>query len=116
MAKPFTVERAGALSAGLDLVGLIMLIVSISDLYGNNFKQLGAWGYWILGIGAVVLLIGAIWTFTYHRNVRKFRKLMEEKSRAAFVKQMDDVEYLAWNLPMKYEQELGLKKRDFGLK
>ena len=116
MSKPFTVERAGVLSTGLVLAGIVMVIISLADLFGNSFKQLGAWGYWVLGIGAVLLLIGIIWTVSYRNNIRKFRKLMEEKSKAAFVKKLDDIEYLAWNLPMKYEKELIAKKKEFGLK
>ena len=41
---------------------------------------------------------------------RKFNKLMEEKSKAAFVKKLDDVEYLAWRLPMKYEDSSSSKE------
>lgn len=116
MPKPLTVERAGPLSSATLLAGIVLAIVGAADLFGNEFTQLGAWGWYVLGLGAVVLLIGAYWTFSYRRNVRRFRKLLEEKSRAAFLKKLDDVEYLAWNLPMKYERELGDKKRELGIK
>lgn len=116
MSKPLTVERAGLLSSAMVLAGMVMVIVSSADLFGSDFKQLGAWGFYVLGIGAVILLIGVLWTASYRTRVRKFRKLLKEKSKAAFVKKLDDAEYLAWNLPMKYEKELGVKKREFGLK
>lgn len=114
--KPLTVERAGVLSSGLTIIGLILVIVGAADLFGNNFKQVGDWGYWALIIGVIVLAIGVLWMLSFRLHVRKFRKLLEEKSKAAFVKKLDDVEYLAWNLPMRYEQELVAKKKEFGIK
>jgi hypothetical protein len=69
-----------------------------------------------LGIGAILLLIGLIWFWIVAANRRKFNKLMEEKSKAAFVKKLDDVEYLAWRLPMRYEERLKDKKKQFGIK
>lgn len=116
MSKPLTVERAGMLSLAMVLAGIVLMGVSIADLYGDSFTELGAWGYWLLAGGAVILGIGVFWVISYHRHIRKFRKLMEEKSKAAFVKKLDDIEYLAWILPMKYENELGAKKKEFGLK
>jgi hypothetical protein len=116
MSKPFTVEHAFVLSLVLLLAGVALLIVGVLDLIGNSFGEIGAWGYWLAGIGVVLVLVGAIWLATYRINVRKFNALMEEKSKAAFVKKLDDVEYLAWRLPTSFEERLGSKKKDFGVK
>jgi hypothetical protein len=116
MSKPFSVQYVSALSSGLLIAGILLLIVGIADVIGVGFKELGGWGFWLLGAGAIVLLIGAIWFYTYVASVRKFRKLMGEKSKAAFVKKLDDVEYLAWKLPMKYESQLSVKKKEFGIR
>lgn len=93
-----------------------MLIVGLLDLMGDYFQEIGGWGFWLVGIGAVMIVVGAIWYATYRINVRKFNKLMEEKSKAVFVKHLDDVEYLAWRLPMNCEDRLAAKKKDFGVK
>jgi bacteriorhodopsin len=98
------------------LAGVVMVLVGLLDLVGYGFKEVGNWGYWSLGVGAILLLIGGIWFALYRINVRKFNKLMEEKSKATFVKKLDDVEYLAWRLPMKFEERLSVKKKDFGMK
>jgi len=37
-------------------------------------------------------------------------------SNASFLKTMDDTEYLAWRLPVKYEKELEAKKAEFKIK
>jgi hypothetical protein len=116
MSKPFTVQHTAPISLAILLAGAAMVLVGLLDLIGYGFKEVGSWGYWILGIGAILLLIGIIWFALYRINVRKFNKLMEEKSKAAFVKKLDDVEYLAWRLPMKFEERLMVKKKDFGMK
>jgi hypothetical protein len=116
MSKPYTVQHTIGVSLAILAVGAALLIVGLLDLLGDYFIEVGAWGFWLVGIGAVMTLIGAIWFATYRINVRKFNKLMEEKSKAVFVKQLDDVEYLAWKLPGNYEDRLAVKKKDFGVK
>jgi hypothetical protein len=116
MSKPYTVQHARAIALAVLAAGAVMLIVGLLDLLGDYFIEVGAWGFWLVGIGAVMLLVGVIWFVTYHINVRKFNKLMEEKSKAVFVKHLDDVEYLAWKLPGRFEDRLAMKKKDFGVK
>jgi hypothetical protein len=116
MSKPYTVQHAPALSLVILGAGAVMLIVGLLDLLGDYFIEVGAWGFWLVAIGAVMVLIGAIWFATFRINVRKFNKLMKEKSKAIFVKQLDDVEYLAWKLPATYEDRLGVKKKELGVK
>jgi hypothetical protein len=116
MSKPFTVQHAPLISMSLLMAGAILTAVGILDLVGRGFEEAGAWGYWLVGIGVVLLIAGAIWFASYRNNVRKFNDLMEEKSKAAFVKKLDAVEYLAWRLPMTFEERLGAKKKEFGIK
>lgn len=116
MSKPYTVQHTIGVSLAILAVGAALLIVGLLDLLGDYFIEVGAWGFWLVGIGVVMALIGAIWFATYRINVRKFNKLMEEKSKAVFVKQLDDVEYLAWKLPGNYEDRLAAKKKDFGVR
>jgi len=116
MSKPYAVQHAQALSLAILGVGAVMLIAGSLDLLGDYFLEAGPWGFWLVGIGAVMMLIGVIWLATFWTNVRKFNKLMEEKSRAVFIKHLDDVEYLAWKLPIGFEDRLASKKKDFGIK
>lgn len=116
MSKPYTVQHAPAISLALLAAGAVILVVGMLDLLGNYFLEVGPWGFWLVGIGAVMMLIGIFWFASHRINVRKFNKLMEEKSKAVFVKRLDDVEYLAWRLPASYEDRLAVKKKDFGVK
>lgn len=116
MSKPFTVQHTGPLSISILVVGFSLFVVGMLDLMGIRFGEVGAWGYWLCGIGVILMLIGAIWFASYRINVRKFEKLMDEKSKAVFVKKIEDVEYLAWKLPSNFEERLQAKKKDFGMK
>ncbi len=115
MAKPFAVERAKELSASMTLVGIILAVISLADVTSGT-AGLGGWSYWTVVVGILAFLFGLYWLASYLRNVRDFKKLVEEQSKAAFVKNLDDVEYLAWKLPTRFEDELSEKKRRFGLK
>ncbi|NLK25435.1 MAG: hypothetical protein GX307_02535 [Euryarchaeota archaeon] len=116
MSKPFLVQRANILSIGMLSGGLAMIIIATLALKGIAFTEMGNWDYWVLIIGVFVALIGGLWFATYISNIRKFHKLLNEQSKANFMKKQDDIEYLAWQLPLKYENELAMKKKYFGLK
>lgn len=116
MSKPITVQHVVPLSISILVAGIVLFVIGLLDLMGVRFGEVGAWGYWLLGIGVILLLIGAVWFLSHLMNVRKFEKLMQEKSKALFVKKMDDVEYLAWRLPSKFEERLLAKKKEFGIR
>ena len=116
MSKPIQVERAAPLSIGMLVAGVAMVIVAIIAMYDIAFTEMGNWDWWVLLIGALIAVIGGLWFASYLMNVKKFRKLIAEQSKAAFIKELDDVEYLAWRLPLKFENELAAKKKHFGLK
>jgi uncharacterized integral membrane protein len=116
MSKPVQVERAAPLSISMLVAGIAMVIAAILAMYDVAFTEMGNWDWWVLIIGALAAVVGGIWLASYVMNVRKFRKLIAEPSKAAFIKELDDLEYLAWRLPMKFENELMAKKKHFGLK
>jgi len=116
MAKPFKVEKAGILSVLMAIAGAAIAAVSALDVAHVAFEDLGGAGWITLLVGVGLLIIGGLWAAMYRGSVRRFNKLMEEQSRAAFVRSMDDVEFLAWKLPMKYENQLMDKKRKLGIR
>lgn len=115
MAKPFAVERALELSASMTLIGVILAAISLADIIAGT-TGLGGWSYWTVIVGLIVFAFGLHWLAGYLRNVRDFKRILEEQSKAAFVKDLDDAEYLAWKLPTRFEDELFEKKRRFGMK
>ena len=115
MSKPFDVERRQALSIILALIGTTMFIIGLSDALGTDFS-LDGWGFWIAAPGVIVMLWGLIWLFYYRANVDKFEAMITEKSKANFVRNLDDLEYVTWRLPSRYDERLVEKKKEMGVK
>ncbi len=115
MPKPLMTEHAGHLSLSISLVSGFLVAVALADITTGAFG-LGGWSAYILVIGLIAFLVGVIWLAMFLKTVRDFRVYLDQDSKAAFVKDVDEAEYLAWRLPMKYEKELAEKKRHFGMK
>jgi membrane protein implicated in regulation of membrane protease activity len=115
MAKPFAVERALELSASVTLVGVVLTVISLADITTGT-ASLGGWSMWALVVGFIAFAFGLYWLAGYLRNVRDFKKLIEEQSKAALIKNLDDIEYLAWKLPIRFEEELQERKKRLGVK
>jgi hypothetical protein len=116
MTKPFLTERAPLLASLFLIGGLVLSALGIIGLTTNDVLNLGAWDYWLAMVGVPLLLIGIIWLWIYLARVKQLRKALQEKSKANFLKAMDETEYLAWRLPTKYEKEIETKKKEFNIK
>jgi hypothetical protein len=115
MAKPLAVERAMELSASMTLVGVVLAVIGLSGITTGT-SSFGGWSMWALVAGFIIFAFGLYWLAGFLRNLRDFKKLIEEQSKATFIKELDDVEYLAWKLPTRYEEELQEKKKRLGVK
>ena len=115
MSKPLSVERGLELSLVMNVVGIILLFFGLSDVLGWPI-DLGGWGFWSGGVGIILLIVGIIWSVSIIQRMRRFRVLMTEKSKAVFVRSLDDLEYMAWRLPSKYDLMVMQKKGDMGVK
>ena len=103
--------------ASLFLIGgLVLSALGIIGLTTNDVLDLRAWDYWLAMVGVPLLLIGIAWLWIYLARVKQYRKALQEKSKANFLKAMDETEYLAWRLPTKYEKEIEYKKKEFNIK
>jgi len=114
--KPFHVERAPLLSAGVLILGLALLEMGLMSLTTSILQEIGGWAYWLIAIGVILLIIGIAWLAKLMLRVRKYRALLAEERKAVLVSNLDEIEYMAWRLPSKYEGELAAKKKDMGLK
>jgi len=135
MGKSFLTEYRLELSALLTLVFAFLSVIGLVgvryihnsngavtfDLPGSiRFLQdliqpFGEWVTWIAVIAPIGLLVGAWWLYDYVRKSRKLVKLIDTTSRAKFVKNMDDIEYMAWVLPRRFEVLVLDKKKEFKL-
>lgn len=84
---------------------------SLQDL----IQPFGTWVTWIAVIAPIGLVVCLWWLYDYIKKVRKLVGLMDTSSRAKFVRNMDDIEYLAWVLPRRFEKQVLDKKREFKL-
>ena len=116
MPKPLIVEHAPALSVLCLLLGCVMIVVGVVGRTSPASDHLESSDLLLIFIGMIVAAVGALWLFSFVKKTRKFNVMMKEKSKAVFVKKLDELEYMAWLLPMRYEQELLERKQELGLK
>lgn len=82
----------------------------------NDFFQIfGKWVTWLAVASPIGLIICAWWMYDYVKKTKELSELIDTPSRAKFVRNLDEVEYLAWSLPQRYENKVLEKKREFKL-
>ena len=116
MPKPFMVERAAETSMGILLVGLVLMIIGVLAPMDGLSVVTKDVGDVILVVGSLLLIVGLIWTWSFSVKVRKFHSMLSENQKAVFIRNLDDVEYLAWKLPSQYEEELIERKKELGIR
>ncbi|MHC1710444.1 MAG: hypothetical protein AB9819_08585 [Methanomassiliicoccales archaeon] len=115
MPKPINVEWGLELSVLMTVLGAALLFLGISDAL-DWVMDLKGWGFYAGAAGVILLIVGVIWVISIVQRMRKFDVLMQEKSKAVFVRSLDDIEYTAWRLPSKYDELLIRKKKEMGVK
>lgn len=73
----------------------------------------GNWAYWMLVVGPIGLAVCIWWVYDFFRKVQKLSRLIDTPSKAKFVRNIDDIDYLAWSLPQRFEDKVLEKKRGF---
>ena len=116
MAKPFLIVRGPVVSGVLFTIGLALTFIGIAGVFSPNLIEMEGLELIVLIVGGICLLIGLIWMVSFQSRARKFYVLLSVNKKAAFIKNLDEVEYVAWGLPIRYEEELNEKKKDFGVK
>jgi hypothetical protein len=107
------------------LAGVMSLLFgALSVLYedknaplGMDFlSSIGPWGYWAILIGVSGILAGGFYTYDHIAQMRKFERMMEGRGRANFIKDLDEIERLAYGLGPSFEGRVLERKREFRLK
>jgi len=75
----------------------------------------GNWAYWMIVVGPIGLAVCIWWVYDYFKKVQKLSRLIDTPSKAKFVRNIDDIDYLAWSLPQRFEDKVLEKKRGFRL-
>jgi H+/Cl- antiporter ClcA len=117
------------LSSFLGLLFGVLTIIGIVGTYLNmnednklpsyiSFLQdlsdpFGGWIAWIVVAAPIGLIVCAWWYYDYVKKIRELAELIDTPSKAKFVRNLDEIEYLAWSLPQRYEDKVLTKKKDF---
>ena len=78
-------------------------------------RPFGPWGTWLVVAAPIGLVICIWWFYDYVKKTKELADLIDTPSKAKFVRNLDDIEYLAWSLPQRYEDKVLQKKREFKL-
>ncbi len=83
--------------------------------FEDFLNPIGTWVTW-LAVGAPIgLIICVWWLYDYIKKTRELADLIDTPSKAKFVRNLDDIDYLAWSLPQRYEDKVLAKKKEFKL-
>lgn len=116
MARPFYVENAVPVAGTFTVLGVIGMILSIIDFTNKAMFDIGGWGFYLIALAFISILIGVFMLWGYIKKVRHFKKLMTVKSKKELLAIMDDLGYTAWRLPLKYDKLVADKKKEFDIK
>lgn len=92
-------------STGNHLEGGLSIFRDIVATFGN-------WVYWLAVIGPVGFAVVIWWVLDYVFKVRKLKNLIDTASKSKFIKNLDDIDYIAWRLPKKYKIVVAEKKKE----
>lgn len=93
-------------------MGRLPSAISVLEDLADPF---GSWDYWMVVVGPIGLIACIWWLYDYVKKTRDLAKLIDTPSRAKFVRNLDDIEYLAWSLPQRFENQVLAKKKEFGM-
>lgn len=124
MTKPLTREFRLELSTLMVAVGGLLTLVGLTGIFPPPVssplyplvplaKSSQGWVYWYSGIGPALIVGGAWWLYDSIRKIMQLYEYLNVDSKAKFVKNLDEIEYLAWLLPRKYEELVLDKKKQF---
>jgi len=82
---------------------------------GDLTNPFGQWVTYLVVIGPIGLVVCLWWLYDYIKKKRELAELIDTPSRAKFVRNLDDIEYLAWALPQRFEDKVLEKKKEFKL-
>ncbi|MGB9883754.1 MAG: DUF3198 domain-containing protein [Methanomassiliicoccales archaeon] len=116
MGKPIHVELAPVFSICLSLLGLALLGIALMSLFMGVLFVTTGWAYWLLLVGLIFALLGGAWLWKFLSILTKYRKLLATRSKSEFITNLDEIEYMAWKLPSKYQRELDLKRNELKIK
>lgn len=127
MTKSVLTEYRYELSGLLSVVFAIVMAIGIIGAFlesglpsslsflADLSQPFGDWVYWFVVAGPIGFVACIWWLYDYLKKTRELARLIDTPSKAKFVRNLDEIEYLAWNLPQRFEDKVLTKKKEFGL-
>jgi hypothetical protein len=106
----------GILLTLLGIIGVFVVDDESPKYLQNIVDSVGAWIYWCVLVGPLVLIAGAWYFFDNISKRREFKDLIDTTSKAKFIRNLDRIEFLAWKLTMNHQKQLMDKKKEFHIK
>jgi len=100
------VENGDDKTVSFDLPGSI-------SFFETFLNPLGTWVTWIAVASPIGLVVCVWWLYDFFKKTRELAGLIDTPSKAKFVRNLDDIEYFAWSLPQRYEDQVMQKKKEF---
>ena len=109
----------------LFVIGIVLTILGIIGVFYYDqspdslkgvIDTIGNWRYWCILLGPILIIAGGWYFFDNVRKRREFLELIETTSKAKFIRNLDRVEYLAWKLTLKHQEQFMDKKKEFHIK
>ncbi len=111
------------------VIGAVFVVLSVIDLFDiqdaktggiETYVELvhegGDWSYWIIIVAGIFLVLGAGYLYSFIKDSREFKELIDTRSKKTFLKNYEELEELAWKLPPKYKDEFFEMKNKFNVK
>lgn len=129
MAKQFLTEYRLELGALLTLLFVLLTVIGVVGVYlnlddSNSLPSVlsvledlatpfGDWVAWLVVASPIGLIVCGWWLYDFVRKTRELGELIDTPSKAKFVRNLDEIDYLAWSLPQRYEDLVIAKKKEF---
>ncbi len=94
-------------------LGFSYLLLDESNSLRESIDNIGDYAIWLAIIGLLVFVTSIFYFVATIINFRKFDKLINTHSKAKFIRNLDDIEKLAWKLTIKERRKVEMKRRKF---
>lgn len=116
MARPLRVEYADIIWPAMSVVGVAAVVLSALALMELDGSPLGGWSFYTLLIGIFIGIWGIWELVVHHKRIKRMREFLAMEGKSHLVRNIEEMEFLAWCLPSRWEEALKEKKRHYRVK
>ncbi len=110
----------GILGTVIASLGLWELLIEFDQIDRDYelplLDQVDMWAWFLIIIGAIIAIAGFLYYHDLNKRYKKFRELMDTDSKAAFVRNLAEIEECAIDLGPEYETQVIEKRKKLKVK